>query len=70
MAIAWSLYSKDVSTAITGFSKVSHVEENIKGLELYRKFTPEIEAKIETLFQTRPKRGIDFKTHQPLPARR
>jgi len=47
--------NKDVSTAITGFSKVSHVEENVKSVEIYRKITPEIEAKLEKLFNTRPK---------------
>jgi len=37
---------------------------------MYKKITPEIEARIDKLFNTRPKTGIDFKTFQPLPSRR
>lgn len=43
LAIAWALASRDVSTLILGFSKVAYVDENLKALELYKKWTPEIE---------------------------
>jgi len=42
----------------------------VKALDIYRKLTKEIDEKIEGLFGTRPKTGVNFKTFQPLPARR
>jgi len=42
----------------------------VKAVDVYRKITKEIAEKIELLFNTRPKAGVDFKTFQPLPARR
>ena len=50
LALAWALSNKDVSTLILGFSKVTYIDENLKALELYRKWTPEIEAKVNEIF--------------------
>ena len=43
LALAWAIANGDVSTCILGFSNVSQVEENLKALELYYKWTPELE---------------------------
>ena len=70
LALAWTLRNKDVSTTLCGFSKVSQVEDNVKAVEIYKKITPEIEEKIEKLFNNRPDPGFNFKTFGPLPYRR
>jgi len=70
LALAWALRSKDVSSAICGHSKVSQVEDNCKAAEMLKKFTPEIDAKIEKLLNNRPDPGMDFKTFGKSPYRR
>eukprot|EP00347_Sterkiella_histriomuscorum_P010088 403338722 len=62
VAIAWALASKDVSTLILGFSKVSYVDENLKALELYKKWTPEIEKKIEAILGNGPQPTMSMRS--------
>ena len=38
LALAWALANKDVSTMILGFSKLQYVDDNMKALELYKKW--------------------------------
>jgi voltage-dependent potassium channel beta subunit len=52
LAIAWTLRHKNVSSAITGATKPSHVESNLKALEV--DITDEIAAKIEEILDNRP----------------
>jgi len=71
LALAWVLRNKDVSSAICGFTKVSQIEENIKAIEISKKFTPEIDEKLEKLLDNRPKRdGWNPKTMQAFAPRR
>ena len=70
LALAWCLANKDVSTMILGFSKLSYVDENLKALELYKKWTPEIEAKCEALLQNTPPTGVDMRLFRPYKSRR
>jgi len=42
LALAWVLRNKDVSTCMCGFSRVSQVEDNVKAIEVLRKFTGQI----------------------------
>jgi len=70
LALAWVLRNKDVSTALCGFSKVSQIEENIKALDMLKKWTPEIDEQIEKLLGNRPDPGTNFKSFTPLPYRR
>ena len=49
LAIAWCLKNPQVSTVITGASRVSQVGENMKALEIVPKLTPEIMAKIQEI---------------------
>jgi voltage-dependent potassium channel beta subunit len=55
LALAWVLRNKNVTSALCGFTKVNQVEENIKALEIYKKFTSEIDEKLEKLLDNRPK---------------
>jgi len=70
LALAWILRSKDVSTILCGFSKVSQVEDNVKAVELSKKFTPEIEKRIEELLGNRPDPSMDWKNGKKFPPRR
>ncbi len=54
MAIAWCLKNPNVSTVITGASRVAQVHENMKALEALEKLTPEVMARIETVLDNNP----------------
>ncbi|KXN71714.1 voltage-dependent potassium channel, beta subunit [Conidiobolus coronatus NRRL 28638] len=54
LAIAWCVKNPNVSTVITGASKVEQLESNIKSLEFLDKLTPEILNEIDDIFKTKP----------------
>lgn len=54
MSIAWCLKNKNVSTVITGASRVSQVEENMKSIDFVAKLTPEVMGKIDEVLQFKP----------------
>lgn len=60
LAMAWVINNPDVSTAITGATKVSQLEDTVKAVAVRRKFTPEIEKRIDDIFDTAPKGKIDM----------
>ncbi|CDW71944.1 aldo keto reductase family protein [Stylonychia lemnae] len=70
LAIAWALVNKDVSTLILGFSKLQYVDENLKALEIYKKWNKELEAKIEAILKNAPQLDMDFRNFAPLTSRR
>lgn len=70
MSLAWAISNKDVSTCILGFTRLTQVEENLKALELYQKWTPEIEKKIREALGNDPEAMMDFRTWAPLAHRR
>jgi voltage-dependent potassium channel beta subunit len=49
LAIAWCARNPHVSTVITGASRVSQVEENLKAAEVIPKLTPDVMARIDSL---------------------
>jgi voltage-dependent potassium channel beta subunit len=49
LAIAWCLKNPNVSTVITGASRVEQVAENMKALTVATLLTPEVMARIETI---------------------
>lgn len=50
LAIAWILKNPNVSTVITGASRVEQVRENMRSAEIPSKLTPEILGKIDQVF--------------------
>jgi voltage-dependent potassium channel beta subunit len=52
LALAWAMKHRDVSSVITGATKPSHVESNLKALDV--EITDEIEAKLEEILGNRP----------------
>jgi voltage-dependent potassium channel beta subunit len=55
LALAWCLKNPNVSTVITGASKVEQVCDNMQAMELLEKMTPEVMESIETILQNKPK---------------
>lgn len=60
LAMAWVINNPDVSTAITGVTRIEQLEDTVKAVAVRRKITPEIERRIEDLFQTAPKGKLDM----------
>jgi len=54
MAIAWCLKNPNVSTVITGASRVSQVHENLKALEVAPRLTPDVLERIEGILNNKP----------------
>ncbi len=61
LALAWCLKNPNVSTVITGASRVSQVHENMKALEVVPLLSDEIMQRIETILDNRPKGEVDFR---------
>lgn len=51
MALAWCLKNPNVSTVITGATKMSQLQENLKALEVVPMLTPEVMQKIDTILK-------------------
>lgn len=54
LALAWCLKNPNVSTVITGASKVTHLLDNLKAIDAVEKLSPEVMAKIEGILQNKP----------------
>ncbi len=54
LALAWCIKNPHVSTVITGASKVSQVEDNMKALDVVPQLTDEVMAAIEAVLDNKP----------------
>jgi voltage-dependent potassium channel beta subunit len=54
LALAWCLKNPNVSTVITGASRVEQVHQNMKALDVLPQLTDEVMAKIEDALQNKP----------------
>jgi aryl-alcohol dehydrogenase-like predicted oxidoreductase len=70
LALAWALSNKDISTLILGFSKVSYIEENLRSLDLYRKWNKEMEDKVEGILLNSPAPTLNPRSFTPNMTRR
>jgi len=61
LALAWCLVNPHVSTVITGASKASQVEENMKALDIVEKLTPDVIETIEGILDNKPEFPTDFR---------
>lgn len=50
LAIAWCLKNPNVSTVITGATRIEQVAENVKAAEVAERLTPELVTKLNALF--------------------
>jgi voltage-dependent potassium channel beta subunit len=55
LGLAWCLKNPNVSTVITGASKVEQVHENMKAAEVAPKLTPEVMERIDNILGNKPK---------------
>jgi voltage-dependent potassium channel beta subunit len=61
LALAWCLLNPNVSTVITGASKVSQLEENLKALEIVEQLSPDVVEKIEGILDNKPELPADMR---------
>lgn len=54
LAIAWLLRFPQVSSVITGATRVAHVEENVAAIEVVDRLTPEVLDRIEGVLGNKP----------------
>jgi aryl-alcohol dehydrogenase-like predicted oxidoreductase len=54
LALAWCLKNPNVSTVITGASRVEQVVENMKAIDVVPKLTPEVMGRIESILDNAP----------------
>jgi len=52
LALAWCLVNKNVSTVITGATRVEQLNENMKALEVLPKLTPEVLSKVDAIVRS------------------
>ncbi|MBM3144582.1 MAG: voltage-dependent potassium channel subunit beta [Chloroflexi bacterium] len=61
LALAWTLKNPNVSTTITGASKVEQVVENMKSINFVDKLTPEVIERIEAILDNKPQPPTDWR---------
>ena len=61
LAIAWTLYNNDTTLTILGATSVSQLQENIKGLEIVKKFNGKIETRINEILGNLPVQDMDYR---------
>ncbi|KAK1379666.1 putative voltage-gated potassium channel subunit beta [Heracleum sosnowskyi] len=61
LAIAWCAANPNVSSVITGATKIQQIEENMKAVNVIPLLTPEIMKKIEDVVQTKPQGPDSFR---------
>jgi voltage-dependent potassium channel beta subunit len=54
LALAWVLKNPNVSTAITGATKIKHIEDNLAALDVLPKLTDDVMQAIEDILQNKP----------------
>ena len=54
LALAWCLKNPNVSTVITGASRLEQVEENMKALDVVPQLTDDVMEKIEEVLDNKP----------------
>jgi len=61
LAIAWCVKNPNVSTVITGASRASQVQENMKAMDVAAQLDADVMAKIESILDNKPE-GMGFQT--------
>ncbi len=59
LAIAWCLKNPNVSTVITGASRVEQVHQNLKALEVVPRLTADVMEQIDRILGNKPKGDED-----------
>jgi len=70
LAMAWVLKSKNVSTAITGCTSETQLQDTLQAILLSSKLDNATLEEIEKILENRPEAEIDFRARKPFPPRR
>jgi voltage-dependent potassium channel beta subunit len=70
LAIAWTIKNRDVSVCLFGASKPEQVDDNVKSLNLVKVWSPDIEKKIDEIFNSKPEPLLNWRTWKPMQCRR
>lgn len=70
LALAWVLYNKNISTAIVGARNVAQLDETVKALDVYKKWTPELDAKVGAILDNAPTAKTNYSNFSPGAKRR
>jgi len=65
LALAWTIYSNNVSVALFGASKESQLEDNLKAIDVVKKINPTINERIDKIFENKPEADFDFRNYAP-----
>ncbi len=61
LALAWTLKNPNVSTTITGASKVEQVVDNMKAIDVVEQLTPDVMERIEAILDNKPDQPHDWR---------
>lgn len=61
LALAWAAKNPNVSTVITGASRVAQVEENMRALDVLEALADDVMERIDGILDNRPKPASDFR---------
>jgi len=61
LALAWTLKNPNISTTITGASRVEQVVENMKALDFVSQLTPDVMERIEAILDNKPSAPSTFR---------
>ena len=70
LAVAWIIKNPDVTTCLLGCTKVSQLDDSLKGYEVYKRLDKEIGLEIEKILDNAPQGEIDYRYFNDMPVRR
>ena len=70
LALAWTIANQDVSVALLGFTKLEQIHENMKAIEVLKKWSQDLEDKCNKILDNTPVQEFDMCKYAPIPNRR
>ena len=70
LATAWILAYEDVSCALSGFTKIAYIDDNLSALTVLEKWNLDLEKQIEAVLANAPDQEMSFRIGKPFPGRR
>ena len=70
LSLAWAIANKDVSTCIMGATKVEQLVDNLKALDIFKKWNKSMEEKVEKAMKTQPTPPFNWRDWKPFEPRR
>ena len=65
LALAWCVVNKDVTVSLFGATSVKQVEDNLKAIDVVKRWDMSIEKKIDEIFENVPTPETNWKTFSP-----